>query len=375
MPLISIAGITDRVHFEQELKKSKDLLDATSQMAKVGGWEFDLHSNEMEWTDEVYRIFNVSKQFQPDLENTTEFFNTDAQIAFRQAIEEAQYHGKSFDLELILKTQDKVEKWIRVQGKSEVAFDQVTKIVGIMQDISSKKEMEEVKRLAHQLKLKNKEMEQFAYIASHDLQEPLRTVISFIQLLKRKYDHKLDEEGHNLMRFITDASGRMSQLIEGLLNYSRLGKYGDAKSVNLNTVVKIILEDMKAVVDETGATFKIDALPTIQGYELEIRQLFQNLISNALKFKKENISPIIKISASFEKPYWTFAVNDNGIGIEAKYQERIFNIFQRLHNRTEYEGTGIGLANCRKIVDIHQGKIWVESQLGTGSTFFFTIKT
>jgi signal transduction histidine kinase len=226
-----------------------------------------------------------------------------------------------------------------------------------------------------QLLSKNKELEQFTYIASHDLQEPLRSVTSFSQLLDEEYRDKIGEEGGQYLNFLMEASTRMRNLIKGLLDYSRLGREAQLVPIDTGKVVTEILVDLSTAIAESKAAITIDPLPTITGYETEFRQLMQNLMSNAIKFRRSGLDPAIHVSAKRKGNGWEFSVKDNGIGIESDHQEKIFLIFQRLHNRSLYEGTGIGLANCRKIVELHGGTIRVESIKGQGSNFYFTIPT
>lgn len=220
---------------------------------------------------------------------------------------------------------------------------------------------------------KNKELEQFAYVASHDLQEPLRTTSSFVELLQRQYHGKLDAKADKYLAFIAQSSDRMKVLIKDLLDYSRIGTQKELATVDCNAVLKTVIADLKVLIEEAGGSVKSDALPIISGYPTEIKLLFQNLVINAIKFRKPIIPPVILISVQNENNFWQFACKDNGIGIQDQHKERIFIIFQRLHTRNDYEGSGIGLSHCKKIVELHGGKIWVESAPGTGSTFYFTI--
>ena len=223
------------------------------------------------------------------------------------------------------------------------------------------------------LTMKNKELEQFAYVASHDLQEPLRTTAGFVNLLQQQYLGKMDEKADKYLVFIAEASNRMRTLIKDLLDFSRIGAKKEFDKVNCNEVLKNVKKDIMAAVNETGASIESDILPVINGHATEIQILFQNLILNAVKFRKKDTIPQIIISVTKVNHYWQFSFKDSGIGIEKQYCERIFDIFQRLHNRTEYEGSGIGLSHCKKIVEMHYGKIWVESIPGEGSIFYFTI--
>ena len=220
----------------------------------------------------------------------------------------------------------------------------------------------------------NGELEQFAYVASHDLQEPLRMVGSYTSLLKRRYQGKLDAEADEFIDFAMDGVNRMRALINDLLTYSRLGREERPLEVtDARAAVDRAVANLQTAIVERGAVVTIGQLPTVMGNFSQLTQLFQNLVGNGLKFCKQN-QPEIHIDAERNGPEWTLSVRDNGIGIDPQYRDRIFLIFQRLHKRDEYEGTGIGLAICRKVVEQHGGRIWVESEPGKGATFRFTLR-
>ncbi len=223
------------------------------------------------------------------------------------------------------------------------------------------------------LQNQNKELEQFTYIASHDLQEPLRSLISFSELLEKEFAGKLGENGEFYINFISKSSKRMQLLVKGLLDYSRIGREKKLVEIDCNQIMKDVLSDMIITIEESNAEITVSDLPHLKGYETEIRQLFQNLVSNALKFRKKDVAPKIKIFAQKKEDDWLFSVQDNGIGIEENNKQKLFVIFKRFNNREEYEGTGIGLAHCKKIVELHGGTIWADSKFGEGSTFHFTI--
>jgi ligand-binding sensor domain-containing protein/signal transduction histidine kinase len=225
-----------------------------------------------------------------------------------------------------------------------------------------------------ELEKKNIELEQFAYIASHDLQEPLRTTSTSAELLERKYKGKLDESADKCLSFIIHSTDRMRVLISDLLDYSRIGKKKELMKVDCKEIVQAVVSDLGTAIDEAGAIIKVNELPVLDGYSTEIKQLFQNLIINAVKFRKKGVAPDIRIESEKTDGYWKFSVSDNGIGMDPQYGEKIFAIFQRLHTRNEYPGSGIGLSHCKKIAELHKGKIWVDSAPGQGSTFHFTIK-
>jgi PAS domain S-box-containing protein len=255
-------------------------------------------------------------------------------------------------------------------------------LVGISRNITEIKEKEEaleklnkeLKKHADELSLSNRELEQFAYIASHDLQEPLRMVTSFLTQLKKKYNHKLDEKAQQYIYFAHDGATRMRQIILDLLEYSQVGRVpNEATAVNIENLVSEVLSLQKKCIEDKKAKIEIDSLPKLKVEEPLLKQLFSNLIGNALKYYSKERAPKIRISALEKEKYWEFRISDNGIGIETEFKEKIFVIFQRLHRREEYEGTGIGLAICKKIVDNFGGEIWVDSNLGEGSSFYFTI--
>ena len=246
--------------------------------------------------------------------------------------------------------------------------------VAIFDDITERKNADAALNAAHEeLKRSNAELEQFAYVASHDLQEPLRMVASYTQLLSRRYDAKFDKDGREFMSYIVDGATRMKQLIEDLLAYSRVGTKGqEFRPVPLEVPLRRALFNLRAGVEEAGAAVTYDPLPTVSGDEVQLGQLLQNLIGNALKFRSNSV-PRVHIAVAEKDSEFQFEVRDNGIGIEPQYYQRIFMVFQRLHNKGEYPGTGIGLAICKKVVERHGGRIWVESKPNEGSTFYFTL--
>ncbi|KXX68619.1 ATP-binding protein [Flammeovirga sp. SJP92] len=224
------------------------------------------------------------------------------------------------------------------------------------------------------LKEKNKSLEEFAYITSHDLQEPLNTITSFVEIFKEKYNGLFDETGQMCLNYLENSATRMSEMIKGILHHSRLGTDVTITQVDLNKTLQGINEDLKSVIDEKDALIRSETLPILKGCDVGLRLLFQNLIHNALKYQKQGNRPEVTIKVKSQQNGWLFSVKDNGIGIREKHQKKIFQVFQRLHtNESNYQGTGLGLANCMKIVKVSGGKLWVESTYGEGSTFFFTL--
>ncbi len=241
-------------------------------------------------------------------------------------------------------------------------------------ELQLKKDQKALMISLDKVKYKNNELEQFAYIASHDLQEPLRSLSGLISLLKKRTENKpFNESNEEIMTHIQVSSDRMRALVTGLLEYARIGIEKKMAQVDCNKVVKEVKDDLQALIKESEAELIIETLPVLNAYPSEIKQLFQNLVTNAIKFRKPGVIPKIEIGATVVDDNTIFYVKDNGIGIAAEFREKIFVIFQRLHSRSEYEGTGIGLAYCRKIVELHNGKIWVESEEGKGASFYFSI--
>ncbi|MGQ9677680.1 MAG: PAS domain S-box protein [bacterium] len=245
--------------------------------------------------------------------------------------------------------------------------------VGVLREITERKRAERaLQEKAEELRRSNQELERFAYVASHDLQEPLRMVGSYIGLLARRYQGKLDGDADEFINFAVDGVRRMQGLINDLLTYSRVGTRGkEPVPTDSNAVFSRVLLNLKVAIEEKMAVVTSASLPVVRADERQLEQLLQNLVGNALKFTKE--SPRVEVWAERVDGMWRFAVKDNGIGIDPKHSEKVFEIFQRLHTREEYPGTGIGLAVCKKIVERHGGKIWFESEVGRGTTFFFTL--
>jgi light-regulated signal transduction histidine kinase (bacteriophytochrome) len=248
-------------------------------------------------------------------------------------------------------------------------------VTAAVRDITTRKKAEaHLLQKVEELNRSNEELEQFAYIASHDLQEPLRMVASYTQLLSMRYKGKLDSDADEFISFAVDGASRMQRLIKDLLAYSRVGtKPPDLQDTSSEKALQHALINLRGAVAESGALVTYDPLPIVVADEMQLIQLFQNLVGNAIKYQDSEV-PRVHISAtvSVEKK-WMFSVRDNGLGIKPQYFEKIFGVFQRLHKREEFEGTGVGLAICKKIVERHGGAISVESQLGHGSTFFFAL--
>ena len=284
----------------------------------------------------------------------------------------------STELEYRIKNRDGEIKWVweilqKLPASSRIPGE-IGKIQGIVRDITERKMAEEMLKLKlEELARSNAELEQFAYVSSHDLQEPLRMITSYLQLLQRRYQGKIDDKADKYIYYAVDGAARMQNLINDLLEFSRVTtRAGEPGPTDCEFVLNQALSNLELFIKENKATVAHDPLPEVLADNTQLVQVFQNLIVNGIKFHSEE-APKIHISAKKKAKDWIFSVRDNGIGIDPQYSEKIFEVFKRLHNKEEYPGTGIGLAICKKIVERHGGHIWVESELGKGSTFYFTL--
>ncbi|MEO6542279.1 MAG: PAS domain S-box protein [Ferruginibacter sp.] len=487
------SDITEKKTLEYHLAKS-------NQLARIGNWEIDLLKNTLYWSDVTKEIYEVSSDFNPDLETAINFYKAGSgRDAITAAIQETIEKNTPFDLELELVTFNANERWVRTIGTGEFINGKCIRLYGSIQDIDERKRSEieilkvyeeknailesigdaffavdkdsivtywnkkaeivmaksrdevigkniwdvfnglldtvsykyyqaavkenkdqhyetfseglnkwlevsaypskngltgyfrditdrklldlqlsalnvNLTKHVNDLATSNKELEQFAYVASHDLQEPLRMVTSFLTQIEKKYGGILDEKGRQYIHFAVDGAKRMRQIILDLLEFSRVGQTEDKQEeVDLNELMDEILLLLRKKIEEKKAVITIGKLPLIKTLRSPLRQVFQNLVNNSLTYHKKDGLPEISIDVKDRENYWEFAVTDNGIGIDPEYFDKIFTIFQRLHNKDEYSGTGIGLAITKKIIKSRGGKIWVESEEGKGSTFYFTI--
>lgn len=266
--------------------------------------------------------------------------------------------------------------WLRFTASAlEDSRGQVIGAIETIEDITYRKHAEQsLYEYSRALEQSNKELEQFAYVASHDLQEPLRMVTSYLKLLSRRYKGHLDADADDFITFAVDGAQRMQTLINDLLTYSRITTKGRIfDSTDCNAVLHEVLSNLQITIEESNALVTSEPLPTVMADQGQLRQLFQNLISNAIKFRSDE-PPRVHVSIEKKEDEFIFMVADNGIGIDPANWDRIFEVFQRLHSLNEYPGTGIGLAICKKIVERHRGRIWIHSESGKGTTFYFTLQ-
>ncbi|MEJ2033432.1 MAG: ATP-binding protein [Deltaproteobacteria bacterium] len=358
---------------QQLLVESESRLRAIIDYAPAVIYVKDLCFNYMLANEEFARITGTDRQ---GLQGRDDFalFPVEAAERFRADDKRVLATGMPFETEEEVSQKDGLHTYFTVKFPLVDDLGNTYAIAGISTDITDRKRGEdELRAIADELARSNKELEQFAYIVSHDLREPLRTIGGFLNLIQRRYGSRLDHQAKELIHFAVDGAERLDHMITDLLEYSRVQRQEPVLgSVDLFDIYFAVIENLKALIEETDAHISHDPLPVITGDASQLTRLLQNLIGNAIKFRGDS-PPEIHIGISRCDNGWLFAVRDNGIGIQAEFVDRIFQVFQRLHTQKEYPGSGIGLAICRKIVERHGGRIWVESRPGEGTTFYFTI--
>lgn len=362
---------------EARILKSEQGLNDAQKLAKVGSWEYNLDTNELIWSKEHYHIFEMDDTPSDKLfELCRKKIHPEDIAAMDEALKIGKTEGRGVIYEhRILAANGEIKHLLGI-GEVVAGTDGKKNILrGTVQDITEQKKAEEIAKKYAILEAKSREMEQFAYIASHDLREPLLTIKSFTQLLVEENESQLQEDAANYLQRIVAAANRMDELMRGLLDYSRLSQIKELQKVDCNEIMELVLADLHSLISANKAQITYSQLPVINAYSIELRQLFQNLLSNAIKFRQPEVEPVIHIAAKKSAEVWSFEFKDNGIGVAKADQLKIFNIFQRLHSRKAYPGNGIGLAHCKKIVELHHGTIWVESETNKGATFYFTIAT
>lgn len=378
--------ITQRKLYVEQIRESNERFEIVTQATNDAVWDYNVIDNEV-YHGEGYRTLfgypsGINRGGQKSWEEKIHPDDRQRLGAYFKGLFE---NSKIFDLYSEYKYKRADGTYAYVIDRGIILRDEsgkVTRIIGATQDVTERKHYEEslkelntkLEKHAKELALSNAELEQFAYVASHDLQEPLRMVTSFLTQLEKKYKPQLDEKAHQYIEFAVDGARRMRQIILDLLDYSRIGKHDDGlEEISLPKIVSEVLRLQGKLIEESGAQIFVGDLPTINTFKAPIVQIFQNIIGNSLKYRKKGTAPVISINAEESENEWLFSVGDNGIGIEKEYFERVFIIFQRLHSKHEYSGTGMGLAIVKKILENLGGQIWVRSETGIGSTFFFTI--
>lgn len=381
--LVLAADRTQQLLAEQEIVRTNERYSYVSKATFHVIWDWDLILDEIEWNNVVYSMFGCKKE-EINEKNwwQNKLHDDDKDRVLQKLAEHIENRSYHWEDEYRFKCADGSYKYIFDRGFTIYdEHQQPLRMIGAMQDVTDLRANElqlielntSLEKRANELAESNAELERFAYVASHDLQEPLRMVSSFLQLIEKKYKDKLDQKGHEYIAFAVDGAERMKGLILDLLEYSRVNTSKEEKEdVDLSALLENLQLVYKSKLLETDGVIISDQLPVVRGSKTQLMQLFQNLVGNALKYKSDQ-PPVVKIRCIEEGGFYKFEVEDNGIGIDARYFQKIFIIFQRLHNREQYTGTGIGLAICKKIVERHGGKIWLTSTVGKGSIFYFTL--
>ncbi len=363
----SLSKIIQENQLREKLKEDKKLLEIGFDLFKIATYKRNLKTGEINCTEGFYNLFGIDNE----LEGETKYFanflpqiaDIDKEFVIKTFNESKSKSIPAFEYRVMRK--DGSFKWLR----HEVMFEGDNGyVLGLVQDVSSLRESQK------KLETKNKEVEQFAYATAHDLQEPLRTITAYTNILKKKYESEIDEDGQQFLTFLYDASNRMRKQIDGLLILSRIGRSSEIENVDINKMFEELLSDCEFDIRKNNAIVQYDHLPIVMGYPVELRMLLQNFLSNSLKFKHKKIAPQINFSFTEDNDFWYFNFSDNGIGIEENNIPKIFNLFTRLNSNKAFEGTGIGLTHCRKIIEIHKGEIGVKSQIDKGTSFQFSLK-
>ncbi|MEO6720630.1 MAG: ATP-binding protein [Ferruginibacter sp.] len=373
----------ERQQYLSHIIASESVLKEAEYLANFGSWQADMLTGKYIWSDEMFRIYGYQpNEIVPNYEISLSHVHPEDRASLKSDLKEVLKSTDAYEYEFRIIDKNNLLKYIHSKIRIERnAGGQPIRLSGFNQDITERKKTEQqlqqlnkdLKANAADLSASNQELERFAYVASHDLQEPLRMVTSFLGLLNKKLAGKLDDTTERYIHFALDGAERMNRMILDLLQFSRVGtSKEDLVNVDCNDLLQTVKSIFHLRITESNATLDVKPLPVIKAIQPLMQQLFQNLVGNALKYDDKE-KPVITVGCDELANLWQFYVKDNGIGIDPKFFDKIFVIFQRLHSRSEYSGTGIGLAICKKIVERHGGNIWVESSPGKGSSFYFTI--
>jgi PAS domain S-box-containing protein len=379
--------ITEKKESEEQLKLSNERFEKVAEATNDAIWDWDVQKGTLFWGNGFQDIFGYNvKEFEPTMENWLTHIHKRDQARVKKSFYKAVDDPNTRNWQMQYRFHRANGNVAYVEDRGVVIRNEsgsATRVVGAMTDITERKEYEKslrdlnasLEKQARELSISNAELEQFAYVASHDLQEPLRMVTSFLTQLEKRYGESLDDKAQKYIYFAVDGAKRMREIILDLLEFSRVGHYDSPfTKVDIAELINEVKALHRKAIEEKGAKIVMTTeMPEILGQRSPLLQVFQNLIGNSLKYSQKDTRPRIEISANKKGKEWLFAVKDNGIGISEDYHDKIFVIFQRLHGKDEFDGTGMGLAIVKKIVESFHGQIWLESEEGEGATFFFTL--
>ncbi len=378
----AIRDISARVESEKALRLTEERHRMAVEVAEMGTWAMNLASGEITWSDKFGRLFGFSPEETPSREEIVSRIDPEDRARLGAAVEDAVEGRVAYRVEYRITWPDGSNRWLLSRARvHRDAKGTPIEMQGVIVDITQRKQIEELKlqreaeqRRTEALQRSNEELQQFAYVAAHDLQEPLRMVASYTQLLAQRYKGRLDSDADDFIAFAVDGARRMQMLISDLLAYCRVETAGKAPmEVESRDAFDEAVRNLEGAIADSGAQVTCDALPAVMADRVQLVQLFQNLVGNAIKYRTAE-RPEVHVSAHRGRPNeWIFSIRDHGIGLDPTYSERIFLRFQRLHSRDEFSGTGIGLTLCKKIAERHGGRIWVEPNTGPGSTFHVSL--
>jgi PAS domain S-box-containing protein len=362
--------ISDRKRAETAVRESESRYHFIADRAQVGYWHWDLASDRLEWSALCKKMFGIPEDEPMSYERFLAALHPDDRARAEQAVREHLEGGGAtheYNIEFRSVWPDGTTHWILSKGSATFENGKPLRMAGIALDISDRKRIEEDLRAA------NSDLEQFAYSVSHDLQEPMRTLKIYTQLLGRRYGEKLQGEAQTFLNHIQQGASRMEMLLRDLLTYTRTTRLAPGQPADVGTAIQTALDNLGAAIADTRALITFEPMPSVPVHATQLQQLFQNLVGNAIKYHRPGVAPVVHVAVKRLDHRWLFSIADNGIGIEPEYRENIFGLFKRLHSADRYSGTGIGLALCQRVVELYHGRIWVESELGKGSTFYFTL--
>lgn len=353
-------------HLKTKLESQIEKLNQTQRLANIGSWEWDIKTGKVIWSNMMYELLGIEAGAEePSYDLALKYVHADDKDEYVKTLQHSLEHGLDYNFINRIQRDDGLVIPVISRGKCfKNSKGEVICMIGTVQDVSTQ----------NKLLQENEDLRQFALLATSDLKSPMLTIDNYSKLLSKNCYDQLGETDKMHLTYILHATAKMKLQMNDLLDYFELGQNKTSTFINCNEMLELVLDNLKEDIKISNCSFEIDTLPTVQGYKSEVALLFHNLISNAIKFKKINLDLHIRIQCTKETGFWKFIFSDNGIGIRQMNLNKIFTLFERLHLTDEYAGTGIGLAQCRKIVELHGGHIWATSDYENSSSFYFTLR-